>query len=49
MHSLTVIPHEQMPGYHFARIVVASLQIADVTVANQVVESARALLQRGDS
>jgi len=46
--SLAEHPHEKMPGYHFARIVAASLQLDDPVQRLQVIDSARMLLERGD-
>jgi len=40
--------HETMPGYHYARIVAASLRLDDPELRRQVMDSARMLLDRGD-
>jgi hypothetical protein len=48
MNSLTDSPHEKMPGYHFARIVSASLTMPDPEKRAAVIASARILLERGD-
>jgi len=49
MQSLTEPLHESMPGYHFARIVAASLRLDDPRLRLQVIDSARTLLHRADS
>jgi predicted RNA binding protein with dsRBD fold (UPF0201 family) len=48
MSSLTEHPHQNMPGYHFARIVAAALRLDDPVQRQQVIDSARMLLERGD-
>jgi len=48
VRSLTEPLHETMPGYHYARIVAASLRLDDPKLRIQVIDSARFLLERGD-
>jgi hypothetical protein len=48
MRSLTEHSHETMPGFHFARIVAASLTMPDPEKRAAVIASARILLERGD-
>jgi hypothetical protein len=48
MQSVTEQPLETMPGYHFTRIIAASLRLDDPVERRRVIESARILLQRGD-
>jgi uncharacterized protein (DUF885 family) len=45
---LTEPLHESMPGYHFARIVAASLRLDEPRLRREVIDSARTLLNRGD-
>jgi hypothetical protein len=49
VQSLTEPLHETMPGYHFARIVAASLRLDDPRERREVIDSARVLLDRGDA
>jgi hypothetical protein len=48
MPSLTDYPHETMPGFHFARIVAAACDLDDAELRRRVIQSAHALLERGD-
>jgi len=49
MQSLTAVHHETMPGFHFARIVAAAILLPDPVERRKVIDSARALLDRGDA
>jgi hypothetical protein len=49
MRSLTEHAHQNMPGYHFARIVAAALRLDDPRLRREVIDSARTLLNRGDA
>ena len=45
MSSLT---EPSLPGFHFARIVAAAILLPDPVERRKVIDSARALLDRGD-
>jgi hypothetical protein len=38
-----------LPGFHFARIVAAAILLPDPVERRKVIDSARALLDRGDA
>jgi hypothetical protein len=48
MQSLTVVHHENMPGFHYARIMAGACSIEDEQLRRAVMDSARILLERGD-
>jgi hypothetical protein len=48
MRSLTEHSHETMPGFHLARIVAAACELDDADLRRKVIQSAHALLDRGD-